>query len=95
MDNRVILQVPMSKSLKQQAEAVSADYGFSSLQEIIRIILTKLSRKEMTIDITPSEHIRLSPTAKKRYDKMTEDFRKGKNIKSFDNADDLIKDLHS
>lgn len=95
MDTRVILQVPMSKSLKQQAEAVSADYGFSSLQEIIRIILTKLSRREMTIDITSSEYIKLSPPAKKRYAKMTEDFREGKNIKSFGNVDDLIKDLHS
>lgn len=95
MDNRVVLQVPMSKSLKQQAEAVSADYGFSSLQEIIRIILTKLSRREMIIDITPSEYIKLSSPAKKRYDKMTEDFRKGKNIKSFNNVDDLIRDLHS
>ncbi len=95
MDNRVILQVPLPKSLKERAELVSADYGFSSLQEIIRVILTKLSRRELTVDVTPSEYIKLSPKAKKRYAKMTEDFRKGKNIKSFDSMEDLIKDLHS
>lgn len=95
MDNRVILQVPLPKALKEQAEAVSADYGFSSLQEIIRVIITKLSRRELTVDVAPSEYIRLSPKAKKRYAKMTDDFRTGKNIKSFDNVKDLIKDLHA
>jgi len=34
----------MTKYLKEQAEVVSSDMGFSSLQEAIRVLLTKLSK---------------------------------------------------
>lgn len=79
--DRVILQVPLSRTLKEQAEVVSADYGFSSLQEIIRVILNKLAKKELTVSIQETEEItHLSPAAEKRYKKAVEDIKKGKNI---------------
>lgn len=93
--DRVILQVPMPKTLKLQAEAVASDYGFSSLQEIIRIILTKLSRREIIIDIIPPEYIKLSPAAKKRYKKMEEDIKHGRNVYYAKDADDFLKQLRS
>lgn len=96
MDNRVILQVPMSKSLKEQAEAVSADYGFSSLQEIIRVILYKLAQKKLTISIEEVEEItHLSPTAEKRYKKAVEDIKKGRNIYKPENTDEFFRLLRS
>ncbi len=59
---KVTLQVPMSKQLKKSAEAVAYDYGFSSLQEVIRVLITKLAKKQLIIFIdhspeylTPSE----------------------------------------
>lgn len=55
MDNRVILQVPMPKSLKQKAEAVSTGYGFSSLQEMIRVLLTMFSKRKFKITITKDD----------------------------------------
>ena len=93
MDNRVILQVPMPKSLKEQAEAVSADYGFSSLQELIRVMVKKLSRRELNMNIVEAEEIHLSPAAKKRYAKIKEDIKFGRNITSTKNLDELFKYL--
>ena len=97
MSDRVIVQVPMSRELKTAAEAVSSDYGFSSLQETIRVILNKLSKKELTISIREKteESIVLSSRARKRYEQITDDFAKGKNIDSAKNVDDLFKQLQS
>ena len=89
------LQVPLPKSLKSSATSVAKEIGFSSLQDFVRLVLTKLSHRELNVNIEQAEFIRLSPTAKKRYAKMTEDFRKGRIIKGFDNIDDLMKHLNS
>lgn len=89
-----ILQIPVSKSLKSSATLVAKDYGFSSLQEIIRVLLTKLARRQLTVQIeemvTP-----LSRQAEKRYLKMEKDFEKGKNVKTFSTVDELMEDLTS
>ncbi len=52
---RVIVQVPMSKELKKKAETVSSDLGFSSIQEAIRVLLTKLSKKEFSLRVEETE----------------------------------------
>lgn len=96
MDNRTILQVPMPKSLKDQAEAVSIDNGFSSLQELIRVLVKKFAKRELTVNIQEAgELIRLSPAAKKRYAKMTKDFKSGRNIYHAKDIDDLMHHLGS
>ncbi len=41
--SRTILQIPMTKELRAKAEAVAQEYGFSSLQETVRVLLHKLS----------------------------------------------------
>lgn len=43
--NTVTLQVPMSKTLRQQAQVVADEYGFSSIQEVIRLFLNRFSQK--------------------------------------------------
>lgn len=96
MDSRVILQVPMPKSLKLQAEAAAADYGFSSLQEIIRVILHKLARKTLDISIQETEEVtHLSPSAEKRYKKAIEDIKAGRNIYKPKNTDEFFKLLRA
>ena len=85
--SKVVVQVPMSKSLRDSATKTAEDYGFSSLQEIFRIFATKLAKRE--IDVV----IRLSSRSERRYVKMDEDFKKGKNVSSFKNVDELMNDL--
>ena len=93
---RVILQVPMPVALKQQAEAVASDYGFSSLQEIIRVVLRKLAKRELTISIQEAEEITyLTPSAEKRYQKAIEDIKKDRNLYKPKNAKKFLEMLHS
>lgn len=48
---RTILQIPISPELKQAAKKKAANLGFSSLQEMIRVMLTQLTtRSEVRVD---------------------------------------------
>ena len=89
------LQVPISKNLKASASAVAKDSGFSSLQEVVRFMLTKFARKEIGISIEQFPATPLSTKNENRYIKMSEDFKKGKNIYSSYNADEFLKKLSS
>ena len=78
---RVIVQVPMSKELKNKAEIISADLGFSSIQEVVRVLLTKLSKKEFSLKVEEAEEINyLSPSAEKKFRKAVADIKAGRNI---------------
>ncbi len=50
---RTTLQVPLTKSLKTSSEKVAIKYGFSSLQEAVRLFLTQLSKEQITIGFNP------------------------------------------
>lgn len=78
MMDKTVLQIPVSKNLRIRAESTALEYGFSSLQEAVRVFLAKLAQK--AIEISFQETIRLSPTADSRYQKMDADFAAGKNI---------------
>lgn len=88
------LQIPIDKTLKENATAVAKEYGFSSLQEITRVLLTKLSKRELNFEIKEEKVVRLSPEAEARYTKMEEDFKKGKNFYTANSVDELMEDLH-
>ena len=85
----------MPATLRNQAEAVSVDMGFSSLQEVIRLILTKFAKREIGITIEQFPAVKLSARNEARYARMERDFKSGKNIKRFNNANDLMDDLTS
>lgn len=89
---KTVLQIPMSKSLRARAEKSALEQGFSSLQEIIRVFMSKLASK--TIDVTFQETITLSPQAEKRYEKMLKDFEKGKNVYYAKDVNDLMDQLN-
>ncbi len=93
--NRVILQVPMSKELKEEAQKASSDLGFSSLQETIRVLLSKLSKRELTLTVQEERVVKLSPKAEKRYAKIEKDMKEGKNVYHASDVDDLIRQLES
>lgn len=49
--NTTIIQVPVSKKLREQALNVAKEYGFSSLQDVIRLFLTQLANKQISVNI--------------------------------------------
>lgn len=85
--DKTTLQVPVSKNLRAMAEQAAADYGFSSLQEVIRIFMKKLAQR--TINISFEEVTPLSTKMQKRLEKMEVDFEKGKNIYSAETIKDF------
>lgn len=91
--NRTVLQIPLSKELKLSAEKAALEAGFSSLQEVLRVFMNKFASKK--IDLTFEENIvHLSKKNERRYMKMTEDFKKGRNIYTASSVEDLMKQLH-
>lgn len=89
-----ILQIPMPIKLKKSAQEVANEYGFSSLQDLLRVILTKISRRELTISITEPV-IHLSKNNAKRYIAMSKYFDHRKETKKFISVDDLMNDIRS
>jgi len=92
--NSTILQVPINKNVRDQAASKAEEMGFSSLQEIVRLFLTKVARDEVNFSI--EETVQLSPQAIKRYNKIIDDINSGKTkIKTFTNVPDLMADLNA
>ena len=93
---RVIVQVPMNKNLKEKAEIVVSDLGFSSIQEAIRVLLTKLSKKEFSLKVEEIEEVKyLSPAAERRFKKAVEDIKAGRNIYKPKNKKEFFEMLGS
>lgn len=90
--NTTTLQVPLSKDLKINAAQAAKSYGFSSLQEIVRVFLSKLAKKELTIQITETP-ITLSKKNNTKYQKMDKDFYEGQNIYKAQDVNSLMKKL--
>lgn len=91
---KTVLQVPLSIDLRKEAEKQALEQGFSSLQEAVRVFLKKLSRGVIDVAFNDEESVQLSARAIKRYNKISEDFRKGKNVFVAKNVDDLMLQLH-
>ncbi|MFH0936802.1 MAG: hypothetical protein V1808_00730 [Candidatus Daviesbacteria bacterium] len=91
--NKTILQVPLDKQLKNNAERAASSQGFSSLQELIRVFLTQLASNRVKVIL--QESVNLSPKNEKRYIDMTNDFKSGKNNYSATDAKNLISKLNA
>lgn len=85
---RVIVQVPMSKQLKKKAEDISLDLGFSSLQEVIRVLLTKLSKKEFSLKVEEGEYP--SKSLIKAIKQAKKDYKAGKASPTFNTTEEAI-----
>ncbi len=89
-----ILQLPLSKSLRAEAIVVAKESGFSSLQEVLRVFLAKFAKREIGVSVEQFPAVKLSAKNDRRYAKMVDDVLSGRvKTKSFDNVDDLMKDL--
>lgn len=91
--SRTVLQIPLTKELKLGAEKAALDYGFSSLQEILRVLMKKLADKTLNFSFKEEPVVYLSKKNEKRYIKMTEDFKNDKNVYHAKDFDDFIKQL--
>lgn len=83
--NKVILQVPVDKKIKNAAKSVAEDYGFSSLQETIRVILHKLAKRQLNITIEEnSEFLNTHQDAvvRNRYQAYLNNKKSGKTFKA-------------
>ncbi len=90
---RAVLQIPIDKRLKDEAEQEARAQGFSSLQEVLRVFLSKFASNK--IEVTIQESVRLSEKSEKRYLAETQDFKKGKNIHSAKTVDELMLQLNA
>ena len=86
------LQIPLTKDLKMTAQQAAFNMGFSSLQELVRIFLKKISSQ--TISINFVEEVKLSPRADKRYAKIAEEIKKGINITKTNSIEELFEKLN-
>ena len=94
--NRVILQVPMSRELREKAMSVAMERGFSSLQETIKIFLQKFSKREITFRLSEEPEEKLSPRAVRRYERIIRNIKSGKEkTVAFTNVRDMMKYLKS
>lgn len=90
---KITLQIPMDSKLKIDAEKAALEQGFSSLQELVRVILFKVAQKK--IEVNFEETIILSKKADKRYARAMKDFKEGKNVYTAKNADDFLRQLNA
>lgn len=91
---RTVLQVPLPKELKISAEKAAQDAGFSSLQEVLRVFMKKFASKKINLAFE-EEVTYLSKKNEERYSKMTEDFKKDRNVYHAKDFDDFIKQLNA
>jgi len=93
--NKTILQVPVSATVRKDAEKQALEQGFSSLQEAVRVFLKKLAQGTLGISFEQEDVVQLSPKNARRYDKMVEDIKSGKvKTKKFYDVSSLIKHLN-
>ena len=89
------LQIPITKRVRDNATKAAREQGFSSLQEVVRVFLSKFADRCIDVSFTPPA-VQLSEKNAKRYDRMVQDVldRKVK-TKIFANVDDLMAELNS
>lgn len=85
----------MSEDLRTKAEKVSLDMGFSSIQEVIRVLLSNLSANKLKIEISNPDEPELSPKAKGRFAKIMKEIAMGKGIYKPKNDKEFFEMLNS
>lgn len=88
--NKTVLQIPINTVLHRKAQEVAKEAGFSSVQEVIQVFLSKFATH--TIKIGFSDYM-LSEEAENQYESIMHEIKKGKNIFKPDSHADLISIL--
>lgn len=91
--NSTILQIPINKSLRDQAASKAEKMGFSSLQEVIRLFLNKMAVGEINVTFEPV--VTLSSKNDKRYARMIDEVKSRKvKTKTFSDVGSLMEYLN-
>jgi hypothetical protein len=91
---KTTLQIPMPLYLKKDSEKIAFASGFSSLQELIRVILVQINQNKLSFRFgSVDEFVTPSLSAQKRYKKMEKDYYQGKNFSSVKSVDEFLKKL--
>lgn len=93
------LQVPISKSLKISSEKVAKEYGFSSLQQVVRLFLAQLADRKVTIRFASDKPDEILTNEQeeiltKKYLQAKKEISEGKGFTA-ESAEELIKQLRS
>lgn len=92
---RAIIQVPVNPALKNRVEKKAENSGFSSVQQLIRLFLTRYASGEIKVGFEERVlPVQLSKRAIRRYNKIDKDYKKGKNIFVAESVDDLMNQLN-
>ena len=94
---RTVLQIPIDKELKVSSERLAEEYGFSSLQEVVRVFLNQFSAKKLALGFSsPNELLSFEQEAilTERYLEAKDNLAKTKSY-SLKDSRELIKNLNS
>jgi len=90
--NNTVLQVPLTKDLRQKSEIAASKAGFSSLQEVVRLFLHQFCQEKISFSFNTSK-IKLSPKNKIRYQKLLDDYKNDINITKTTSLEDFFAKL--
>jgi len=90
----VTLQVPINKSIRDRAAIVAEEEGFSSLQEVVRVLVNKFAKRHLVLNAREPD-VKLSAKNEKRYLKMLADFKAGRNIKTAHSLEKFFAQLEA
>ena len=90
--DKTILNVKLSKALKQDAQALADEIGVPLTTVVVANLKEFVRSRSLTISALP----RLKPGVEEELGKAIEDYRAGKNIsETFDNVENLTEHLKS
>lgn len=72
-----IIQIPISKNLREKAVKQAELSGFSSIQDVLRLFLHQFVLQEVEVKFE-SKPVQLSKRAVRRYNKISDDIDSGK-----------------
>lgn len=97
--NTTTLQIPVSSSLRDQAQKQAREMGFSSLQEAVRLFLNQLVQRSIKVQFVPQLPIENLTSSQETYllattEKVQGDLIKG-SYKKVNTVNDMMDYLQS
>lgn len=89
-----IIQIPVTKSVRDNLAVAVQNLGFSSIQDAIRLFFNQLLSQSITVKFE-SKPITLSSKSARRYAKIDRDIEKGINITRANSIDELMLQLNT
>ena len=97
--NTSVLQIPINPTLKKQAQVEAKRLGFSSLQDLLRLMMTQLVEKTVAIRVIstyPEEKLTPAEVAVvlKKHEKVKKEIARGDYFVA-SSAEEMVRQLRS